>query len=242
MDTNHQAFRSLLMAGHQFIADCGEHVYKLNFISDNQLAIEVIKGKGIDLVVDFAHVVVRPNVYLLTWQEEDKTTVSQLADFEQEQVYAYITRPGQTFHKLKGSLKPVKPGSFRIHSLRAHQQENIAIVTEFLDRAFNKNDPEGATRLLSDTYKQHNPYMPDGAGGISYCLGKFYRHIPKLGWKIKHVFTDRDYVIVHSEYDRDVPYSTIDIFRLEAGKIEEHWEVSQKILPLKKAANKNTMF
>ncbi len=242
MDTNKKTSHGLPIVGHQFIADFREHVYKLGFISDKQLSIEVIKGKGTNKTVDYTHVIVRPNVYLISWQEEDKTTVTHLEDFEQEQVYTNITGPDHTFHHLKGTLKPVKPGSFRIHTRQTQQKENIAIVTEFLDLAFNKNDPRGATRLLSDTYKQHNPYMPDGAKGISYCLSKFYRHIPELSWKIKHVFTDRDHVIVHSEYDRDVPYSTIDIFRLEDGKIEEHWEVSQKILPLEKAANQNTMF
>jgi predicted SnoaL-like aldol condensation-catalyzing enzyme len=60
---------------------------------------------------------------------------------------------------------------------------------------------------------------------------------------VKHVFADGDYVIQHVHSVR-VPGSRgsaiINIFKLENGKIVEHWDVIQEIP--EKSANANTMF
>ena len=60
---------------------------------------------------------------------------------------------------------------------------------------------------------------------------------------IKRVFADGDYVIVHVH---NVPSpgsrgaAIIDIFKLEDGKVVEHWDVRQDIP--EQSANSNTMF
>jgi predicted SnoaL-like aldol condensation-catalyzing enzyme len=57
------------------------------------------------------------------------------------------------------------------------------------------------------------------------------------------VFADGDYVILHVH---NVPAAgargnaIVDIFRLENGKVVEHWDVRQEIP--EQAANSNTMF
>jgi predicted SnoaL-like aldol condensation-catalyzing enzyme len=57
------------------------------------------------------------------------------------------------------------------------------------------------------------------------------------------VFADGDYVILHVH---NVPTpgargsAIIDIFRLDDGKVTEHWDVRQEIP--EKTANTNTMF
>jgi predicted SnoaL-like aldol condensation-catalyzing enzyme len=57
------------------------------------------------------------------------------------------------------------------------------------------------------------------------------------------VFADGDYVILHVHAVREPGTrgnAIVDIFRLEDGKIVEHWDVVQPIP--EKAANANGMF
>jgi predicted SnoaL-like aldol condensation-catalyzing enzyme len=57
------------------------------------------------------------------------------------------------------------------------------------------------------------------------------------------VFADGDYVILHAHAVREPRTrgnAIVDIFRIEDGKIVEHWDVVQPIP--EKAANANGMF
>ena len=66
---------------------------------------------------------------------------------------------------------------------------------------------------------------------------------PQLGVDIKHVITEGDLVVtrVHvRQNEKDRGIAAIDIFRIEKGKIVEHWDVA-KAVP-ERSANSNTMF
>ena len=67
---------------------------------------------------------------------------------------------------------------------------------------------------------------------------------PDAHGEIKRVFADGDYVILHSQWrgltDSARGEAVVDIYRLEDGKVVEHWDVIQPIPET--AANKNTMF
>ena len=66
---------------------------------------------------------------------------------------------------------------------------------------------------------------------------------PNSRSEFKRTFAEGDYVIVHVHAIREPGTrgsAIIDIFRLENGKIVEHWDVVQPIP--EKAANDNTMF
>jgi len=61
--------------------------------------------------------------------------------------------------------------------------------------------------------------------------------------EIKRIFADGDYVILHVHAVREPGArgnAIVDIFKLENGKIVEHWDVRQEIP--EQAANANTMF
>ena len=65
----------------------------------------------------------------------------------------------------------------------------------------------------------------------------------KLAQFLKRIFADGDYVIVHVHAVREPGTrgnAIIDIFRLEDGKVVEHWDVIQPIP--EKSANDNGMF
>ena len=126
----------------------------------------------------------------------------------------------------------------------AQQMEaNKKTVLEFYDLAINKKDFDAASKFIGPRYVQHNPRAADGPEGLKAFLAFLREKFPDYHSEIKRVFADGDYVIVHVH---NVPTpgnrgaAIIDIFKLENGKVVEHWDVRQEIP--EQSANSNTMF
>jgi len=126
----------------------------------------------------------------------------------------------------------------------ARQQErDKKTVVDFYEKALNQKDFEAAAKYLGPRYTQHNPNAADGPEGLRAFLGFLKEKFPNSRSEIKRVFTDGDYVILHVHAMREPGTrgnAIVDIFRLEDGKIVEHWDVVQPIP--EKAANANGMF
>src|SRR5712675_138744 len=104
---------------------------------------------------------------------------------------------------------------------------------------------EDAFRLYAGSpYRQHNPLVEDGMDGLRKFVTWIMSKHPDARCELKRVFADGDYVILHSHWhglsDNPRGEAVVDIFRLEGGKVLEHWDVIQPIPET--AANGNTMF
>ena len=122
-------------------------------------------------------------------------------------------------------------------------EANKKNVVEFYNKALNDKDFEAASKYLGSRYTQHNPVAADGPEGLKAFLGFLRDKFPNSRSEIKRVFAEGDYVILHVHAVRDPGTrgrAIIDIFKLENGKIVEHWDVAQDIP--EKAANSNGMF
>lgn len=121
---------------------------------------------------------------------------------------------------------------------------NERIVVDFYNMIFRDLRPADAfARYTSAEYTQHNPNVPDGQQGAIDYFVPLIKANPDTIVAIKRVVAAGDLVVLHvhlrrSESDRGI--AVIDIFRLERGKIVEHWDVIQ-IIP-ETSANDNTMF
>jgi predicted SnoaL-like aldol condensation-catalyzing enzyme len=126
---------------------------------------------------------------------------------------------------------------------QTQQEANKKIVVDFYDKALNLKDFEAASKYLGARYTQHNPNAPDGPEGLKTFLQFLKEKFPASRSEIKRVFAEGDYVIVHVHAVREPGTrgnAIIDIFKLENGKVVEHWDVVQPIP--EKAANTNGMF
>jgi predicted SnoaL-like aldol condensation-catalyzing enzyme len=125
----------------------------------------------------------------------------------------------------------------------ATQEANKKTVLEFYEASLNRKDFEAAAKFFGPRYVQHNPTAPDGIEGFKAFIGFLKEKFPDSRSEIKRAFADGDYVIlhVHSVREKDTRgRAIVDIFRLENGKIVEHWDVVQEIP--EKAANGNGTF
>ena len=123
------------------------------------------------------------------------------------------------------------------------QEQNKKAVVEFYEKAINQKDFEAAAKYFGNRYTQHNPNAADGPEGLKAFLGFLKEKFPGSRSEIKRVFADGDYVILHVHAVREPGTrgnAIIDVFKLENGKIVEHWDVVQPIP--EKAANSNGMF
>ncbi len=122
--------------------------------------------------------------------------------------------------------------------------DNKAIVTAFYEAAFVKHQPTMAARAyLSDHYIQHNPHVPNGVAPLIGYFEQYFRTHPTASSRIYRVIAEGDLVVIHShakENPRDVGQALIDIFRVDHGRIVEHWDVMQPVVA--KTPNGNTMF
>ena len=122
-------------------------------------------------------------------------------------------------------------------------EENKKTVRALYEAVLNKKDFDEASKYLGSKYIQHNPNAADGPDGLKGFIGFLKDKFPNNRSEIKRIFADGDYVIVHVHAVREPGTrgnAIIDIFRLENGKVVEHWDVVQPIP--EKAANDNGMF
>ncbi|HWW11503.1 MAG TPA: nuclear transport factor 2 family protein [Brevundimonas sp.] len=129
-------------------------------------------------------------------------------------------------------------------SRTATEAENARIVTAFYELAFNQHRPTEAARLyIGDRYIQHNPNVPNGAAAFYGYFEGFFRENPQSRVTIHRVIADGDLVALHlhsQETPDDPGRAIVDIFRVENGKIVEHFDVIQAVPAT--TANGNTMF
>ena len=118
------------------------------------------------------------------------------------------------------------------------------VVREWHDLAFVQRRPEEAVaKYLGPYYRQHNPGAADGPEAFIAFVKWFAQTYPDFRMDSRRIIAEGNYVVMHSHLIRepgDRGMAVVDIFRLEDGKVVEHWDVVQEIPET--AANDNTMF
>ena len=131
-------------------------------------------------------------------------------------------------------------------SSMANLERDKQVVVDYYQTAFGGNPEKAIADHFGPRYIQHNPDAPDGpeafTGYVRWLRGEY----PNLKLDIKRVIAEGDMVVTHSHLDLepDNPENPgralADFFRLENGKVVEHWDVIQEIPAT--SANDNGMF
>ncbi|WDS37973.1 nuclear transport factor 2 family protein [Pseudoxanthomonas sp.] len=112
------------------------------------------------------------------------------------------------------------------------EQANIKTVLAFYQAGLNDKNADAAIKFLGSHYTQHNPNAADGPEGFRQFVAYLRDKHPQSKSTIERSFGDGDYVILHVHAVRDPGDrgdAIVDIFKLDKGKIVEHWDVTQAI-------------
>lgn len=121
------------------------------------------------------------------------------------------------------------------------EEENKKMVVEFYQKLFGDKDVESILKYLKEDYIQHNPILPDGRDTLYKSAKIWFKNAPKDKVDFQRVVAEGDLVILHIRSKiGNKTRAIVDIFRVEDGKIAEHWDVIQEVP--EKSANNHPMF
>lgn len=124
-------------------------------------------------------------------------------------------------------------------------EENKAIIADFVDSILVKGQFNKLNSFFDgDNYYQHNTMIADGLSGLGQALEAMAKQGIKMVYTKNHkILGEGNFVLSISEGSfADKPTSFYDLFRIEDGKIIEHWDVMETIIPTEQRKNSNGKF
>ncbi len=116
---------------------------------------------------------------------------------------------------------------------------NKRFVYDFWREVFEGGHMELADKYLAESYIQHNPNVPTGRAAFVEFFARYRKPAPieaRIKAPVVAIVAEGDYVVLSFAREQPDPkdstksYTTtwFDMFRLEGGKIAEHWDPEQK--------------
>ena len=96
--------------GHRYLVDFGAWKTQLEFHSETSLTYTGVKkdgSLGASETVTIAIEPIRDLLFLVTWQESDKTTVVHLEDYRDHKIITHITGPDGSFEIFRGTMTEI---------------------------------------------------------------------------------------------------------------------------------------
>ncbi len=129
------------------------------------------------------------------------------------------------------------------HAADDVREANKRTVLAFYDAALNRLNVDEAAAYFGPHFINHNPRAKEGIEGFRALLQDVKQQFPGLRCDVRRAFADGDFVMLHVHLKlqpEELGLAIVEIFRLERGKIVEHWDVRQPVPET--SANTNGMF
>ncbi len=119
------------------------------------------------------------------------------------------------------------------------QETNARVLGAFAETVFVKKDLSGLDRYVKSDYIQHNPLVKQGAEGFREFFAAWFAAVPDWHYSLGKIIAEGDEVWVYGSYagtlekewlgigasGQKYAFDAVDIFRLEDGRLAEHWDV-----------------
>jgi len=122
-------------------------------------------------------------------------------------------------------------------------ENNKRIVETLVKTVFQKHDFSKLDEIMRDDYIQHNEDTPQGKAGFRQFFEQIFEAMPDFSYTLRKIVAEGDIVMIYStttathkgEWLGNPPtgnkldFNVVDIFRIEDGKIAEHWDVADTL-------------
>lgn len=125
--------------------------------------------------------------------------------------------------------------------MSSETKANKELVLEAMTGLFQRKDVRAVERLYAAGYVQHNPGIAQGRDALADLVARLPADVyyePGL------IIAEGAYVAIHGRIRgwAPNPQVVVDIFRVEDGKLAEHWDVLQNESPTQGSKSGVTMF
>lgn len=118
-------------------------------------------------------------------------------------------------------------------------QQNKQLLGQFAEAIFVKKQLNQLPKWMAPNYIQHNPLVPQGLAGFEGFFADWFKAVPDWQYSLEKLVAEGDTVWAYGVYSGTqtgewlgIPATgqhyrihAVDIFRIEHGKLAEHWDV-----------------
>ncbi len=118
------------------------------------------------------------------------------------------------------------------------ETNNVKTVVDFFQHLMNEHDYDYTLKNHDKgPYIQHNRAIPTGIKGLISYVKQMVKRYPDYSFDVKHIIASGDMVVLHSHTTLQAKHRgnekkgfiITDTFRLNQGKLVEHWDAIQPI-------------
>ena len=114
------------------------------------------------------------------------------------------------------------------------EEANLALVVAMFENVLLPLDSSRVDEYIAEDYIQHHQNVEPGRDALKRFLDWAKGQPGEAEQIIHRSFVDGDHVMLHYHvirHEGDPGFAVMDIFRVENGKIAEHWDVMQDVDP-----------
>jgi predicted SnoaL-like aldol condensation-catalyzing enzyme len=211
----------------------------LALLSADQLKFEIKEGPFARIeTVDIEVTSLGNSIFVVSWQEKDGATVMSVQDYDQGVIHSFATLPDARFFRMTGTFEITRPAD-RAADDRPHS--NRALVLDAMTSLFQRHDASAVERLYAADYIQHNPNIAQGREALLSIVETLS---PSVHYEPGLIIAEGDLVAIHGRIRgwADESQVVVDIFRVEGGRLAEHWDVLQSEVPVASGLASLSMF
>ena len=116
---------------------------------------------------------------------------------------------------------------------------NKQLIRDYIDNAINKRQPDIAERYFAANYVEHNPRLLGGIAGKKKFITGVLTGFSDYHGEIEAIMAEGDEVVTRTLWTgtqdgpflgrpatgRKLQFTTSDFYRIDNGKVVEHWDV-----------------
>ncbi len=123
-------------------------------------------------------------------------------------------------------------------------ESNKELVKAFIETVLVNHELDSVNRFLREDYIQHNPDAAQGSAGFVEFFKMMFKAMPDFRYTINRLLAEGDNVwawctttATHNggqfldipPSGRKLSFDVVDLFRVQDGKIAEHWDVADTL-------------